>query len=124
MYTSGNYAGMLQFDNYLFIPVFGPEILHAVERARSRQKKGSGSPVPKALRLCGRKRKLSYSPLYSIAFINERKIILLYLSVLKENSGCHCTAHRYVLSSIKTASTSPSGEMAIGFRPGASSLTA
>ena len=56
----------------------------------------------------------------SIALTNESKIILLYGSVLKENSGCHCTAHRYVFPSMKTASISPSGETAIGSRHGAS----
>ena len=60
--------------------------------------------------------------IYSIAFINESKIILLFLSILNNNSGCHCTAHSNVLSSIKAASISPSGEITIGSRPGTTLL--
>ena len=50
----------------------------------------------------------------------ELKIFLLFSSDRQENSGCHCTAWRYVFSGAYTASINPSSETAMGESPGAS----
>ena len=59
-----------------------------------------------------------------MAFMKAVKIFLLFSSVLKEYSGCHCTAQRKSPPGMQTASVSPSGETAVSLSNGDSFLMA